>query len=233
MQSQCARDWLAARTPGRFVVIPNPVPHPPPSSAIPELRRSPSITAMGRLSHEKGFDLLIRAFAKVRGPHPDWTLTIFGEGVERKALEALRDSLGLGACVQLPGVVDKPHDVLRQSDLFVFPSRFEGFPNALCEAMACGLPVIAADCRSGPREIIKHGINGLLVAPGDHVQLAETIKQLIEDPPLRSRLGANAATLPEQFSLSSIMQQWDRVIYDSCSRGLCPDQPNPSRAQAA
>ena len=109
-----------------------------------------SIVAMGHFYRQKGFDLLLEAFARLKERNPEWTLTILGDGSLRPYLEALRDELRLNGRVHLPGQVKNPLLVLQQADLFIMPSRWEGWSNSLVEAMSCGLPVIAADCRCGP-----------------------------------------------------------------------------------
>ena len=125
------------------------------------------VVAMGRLSPEKGFDLLIDAFARLAAQHADWRLEIAGEGPERDALQRQIDAAGLQPQVQLVGWVSDPERFLSRSALFVMSSRYEGFPVALLEAMACGVPVISFDCDSGPREIIRPDVDGVLVPAGD------------------------------------------------------------------
>src|SRR5262249_50312577 len=130
----------------KAIVIPNPV-HPP--SAVDAQRESTrSVIAIGRLTKEKGFDLLIRAFARLSTRHPEWRLTILGDGPLRMEIEHLLDELGLKEAVKLPGEVKNIDDYVTQAEIFVLSSRYEGFPNALCEAMAGGLAVVSADCRT-------------------------------------------------------------------------------------
>src|SRR5690606_29753976 len=107
----------------------------------------------------KGFGALITAFSEIVLQKPDITLTIYGEGAERQNLESLIRGLNLTASVFLPGTVRDVEGIMYQADLFVFPSHYEGFPNALCEAMAMGLPVIASNC-SGNIDIIREGVDG-------------------------------------------------------------------------
>ena len=158
------------------------------------------LAAMGRLAPQKGFDLLIDAFARAAQDKPDWSLSILGEGPERRRLEEQIHKRGLEGRVRLCGWVSDPATVLRNCDAFVLSSRFEGFPNALLEAMALGLPAIAADCPSGPAEIIRHEVDGLLVAARDVPALSAAIRRLLSDDQLRGRLGAEAAHVVDRFS---------------------------------
>jgi glycosyltransferase involved in cell wall biosynthesis len=172
---------------------------------------------VGRLGVEKGFDLLIRAFAGIAGEHPRWRLTILGEGEERGALVAEIERSGLAGRVDLPGREADAAGVLRRSDLFVLSSRYEGFPNALCEAMACGLPVIAFDCHSGPAEIIRDGVDGVLVPAGNIDALSTAMARLIVDPEGRRRMGARATEVSDRFSVERIGSLWERILIDGAA----------------
>jgi GalNAc-alpha-(1->4)-GalNAc-alpha-(1->3)-diNAcBac-PP-undecaprenol alpha-1,4-N-acetyl-D-galactosaminyltransferase len=202
----------------RSVVMPNPVLTPEPDIATTPLVPTPTAIAMGRLHPQKGFDLLLAAFAKTRSNYPDWHLTILGEGQMRAELETLRAQLGLVECVHLPGSVKNVDAHLRQADLFVMPSRFEGFPMALCEAMACGMPVLAADCLSGPREIVRDGVDGILVPPEDIDALAAGLERLMGDPALRQQLAQAAPQVLERFGLERVMGMWLDTIKQTIDR---------------
>ena len=193
----------------RIHVIPNFVRDMPPA---PEDRESLSLLAVGRLDPQKGFDILLRAFAASGLAARGVRLTILGEGGERARLEDLAADIGIAAAVEMPGIVPDPETWMARATAFVLPSRYEGFPNALLEAMAMGCPAIAADCDSGAREIVRHGENGLLVPVGDAGALAGALAALFADEALRRRLGREAVKVRESFSAAAILAAWESVI---------------------
>lgn len=174
------------------------------------------IMSMGRLSEQKGFDILLKAFAKIAPQHSDWQLIILGEGKLRSELEQLRTRLNLTEQVVFPGRIKNPFPLMKRAQFFVMSSRFEGFPMAHGEAMLCGLPVIATDCPSGPRELIRDGVDGILVPNRNESALAEAIERLISDPEERQRLAQSAPEVGIRFSPDKIIQDWidlsERVI---------------------
>ena len=197
-------------------VIPNPV--VPPSDYHHEEESdqdTKTIIAVGKLSNVKGHDLLIRAFATIISRCPRWVLTIWGEGDLRTELEALRDHLGLQGRVFLPGQTEQIYEKMKRADIFVMSSRYEGFPNAMCEAMACGLPVISFDCSSGIRQIIRNATDGILVPPEDIGVFSTAIEKLINEPETRARMALHAPKIVERFGLEKIMEMWETVIYDA------------------
>ena len=207
--------WLPE---SKRAVIHNPVVIPPSVDGDSDLpfgfaHNGKLIVAMGRLTYQKGFDLLLQAFAEVATQQSHWHLVILGEGELRNDLEGQRSELGLQGRVHFGGVVANPFSVLRRADLFVMASRFEGFPYALLEAMACGLPVIYTDCPSGPREIIRHEIDGLLVGNGDVAGLAAAMDRLMSSDDDRKRLAASATQVIERFSLDKITNAWEEILY--------------------
>jgi glycosyltransferase involved in cell wall biosynthesis len=214
VQNDSVRAWAVAQGWScPIVVIPNPAPQwdsTDPATQPPD--HAPTILALGRLSEEKGFHLLIEAFAGIAARFPGWQLRICGEGVERQRLEALIERLQLADRVFLPGWTEDAKSALRSADLFVLPSRYEGFPNALLEAMAMGLPCVSFDCDSGPREIIRQRLDGLLVSAGDVAGLAAAIAELMGDELLRRRLGQEAGRVVTRFCRTDILQRWDAVL---------------------
>jgi glycosyltransferase involved in cell wall biosynthesis len=170
------------------------------------------LVAMGSLVPQKGFDLLMPVFANLHKTFNDWSLIILGSGPLETGLKQEAIRLGIEDFVYFPGSVMNPFSVLSRCDLFVLSSRYEGFPNALLEAMACGLPPVSFDCPSGPGEIIKPGVNGFLIPPGDVKAMEESLYVLMQDEGLRSNLGKEAIKVRERFAIDKIMKQWSRLI---------------------
>jgi glycosyltransferase involved in cell wall biosynthesis len=193
--------------------IPNAVPSIPDAPSERPIWFGPkNVIGMGRLSEQKGFDLLISAFASCAQLHPDWHLTILGEGPKRLELEEQINSLGLSSRIHMPGTQPLPFPILQQADLFVFSSRYEAFGMALAEAMACGLPVISFDCPSGPGDIVRDGIDGVLVPPGDLERLSQEMSMLMGDSVMRARMAERAPEVCIRFAPESILNQWTDLV---------------------
>lgn len=169
------------------------------------------ILGVGRLIEQKGFSDLIKAFAKIQTSRP-CKLVILGEGVLRGQLESLVASFNLQEHVYMPGFVDNPWAYMRDADLFVLSSHWEGLGNVIIEAMACGTPVIATDCDFGPGEIIQHGENGVLVPVRDMERLAEAMSNLLNDPPESGRLAQASRRRARDFESSKICREYERVF---------------------
>ncbi len=198
----------------KISVIANPVPTPHWwVEHYPRQHEKKTIVAMGRLTKQKGFDVLIKSFARVTQRHPSWQLQVVGVGEEQRALRQLCVDLSIAEQVVFLGKQQNIQKVWYDTSIFVLPSRFEGFPNALCEAMAAGVPVVATRCEFGPEEIVCHGQNGLLVPVEDAVALSEAIGTLIDSPELCERLGTQARTVTYTFGVEKIMQQWNDLIH--------------------
>ena len=206
--------WLRR---SKLQVIYNPIARPDLTQMVRDLplgvdAQKHWVMAMGRLTPAKGFDLLLTAFARLAQRHQDWQLIILGEGELRGELEALRDRMGLQRQALLVGHRPDPFALLARAELFVMSSRFEAFPNALAEAMACGVPAVSFNCRSGPNEIIRHGVDGLLVPPGDIDALVAAMERLIASPTERTQLAAQAITIGDRFAMPKIMGIWEELL---------------------
>jgi len=160
-----------------------------------------------RLSREKGFDILINAFAKLNLKNKI-KLIILGEGKERKNLEKLIDKLDLKKQVLLYGKVDNPFIYMKYATFFVLSSRSEGFPIVIIEALACGTPVIATNCETGPSEIIENGKNGLLVPVEDVESLKMAMDKLFYDKELHIKLKTNTRRSVKKYDIKNIAQKW-------------------------
>lgn len=207
-------EWMQNVMPNtRIVTIPNPA-----RIAVSQNKESfvfssaHNIVAVGRLSHEKGFDILIKAFAHGAKAFPEWNLTIFGDGAARPSLEKLVTQLALGDRISLPGIIKEPMEALSSADIFVLSSRYEGFPNSLVEAMVCGLPVIASDCQSGPRELIDNGFNGILVNPANIREMAKALRSLMLNESLRRTLGMKAREVKSRFDSAIVLGLWEDLL---------------------
>ena len=231
LQTEGLKPWGEKRVKkGRVFIVPNPVILPDArETGLPKSLKSISlkkgrqrVVAVGRFGHEKGFDLLLEGFGRLASGFSGWDLVILGDGPLRPNLTRQVEGLGLHDRVFLPGRVKNPFPVLAGCDLFVLSSRFEGFPNVLLEAMACGLPVVAFDCPSGPADIIHHGVDGLLVPAGDVGKLAEAMQSLMENPEERVRLGDAAKQVTGRFSMEKVAAMWESVL----AQVVLPENPS-------
>lgn len=211
--------WLEAHTNASCVpVIPNPAVWPlpiqppavEPSKLLPAGKRI--LLAVGRLCEQKQFDHLIDAFRLLAPNFPQWLLVILGDGPLRNELESSAQKHGLGEQVFFPGRVGNVGDWYKRADIYVMSSRFEGFPNTLLEAMAHGLPTVSYDCDTGPRELIHHDVDGILV-PADNLSgLREAINRLMGDDELRAKFSTRAVEVRERLSLERISGLWHQLF---------------------
>ncbi|MEA2311230.1 MAG: hypothetical protein QOE28_1198, partial [Solirubrobacteraceae bacterium] len=213
------RDYraLLAGSSVRVARIPNPVPTL--GGGVSAQDATVAIAA-GRLNTQKGFDLLIEAWAPIAARHPDWTLEIHGSGPEQGALERAIAARGLGGRVLLKGRTQRLGEAMAAASLFVLSSRFEGFGMVVIEAMSKGLPVVSFDCPRGPGDIISDGEDGLLVAPEDVPGLSRALLALIEDPERRARLAAAALGTARRYEMRAIAPLWDALLSDLTSLPL-------------
>jgi glycosyltransferase involved in cell wall biosynthesis len=213
VQTERIRDCFSERAREKIRIIANPInidylESPPLEIGLPGKK---NIVTVARLHPKKRLDLLIRAFAAIAGKI-DCGLVVIGDGPERGRLESLCHSLGVAEKVRFTGVLTNPWSLAGNCDIFVLSSEYEGMPNALLEAMACGLAVISFDCPTGPRELIRHGHNGVLVPLLDLDALTREMERLLRDDEERKRLGRAAQKVRDTFSLETVMQQWETVL---------------------
>lgn len=200
----------------RLELLPNPLPAGTgdPADAVAEGPRQREVLAVARLVPQKGLDLLIRAWGRLRDDprFHDWRLVLVGDGPERQALAALAAREGVSERVRFEGFQPNPGRYLARASIFVLPSRYEGMPNALLEAMAAALPVVVTDASPGPLEMVDPELTGLVV-PRENVEaLAASLARLLADPELRQRLGTAAAELLHSLSWEVVESHWRSVL---------------------
>jgi glycosyltransferase involved in cell wall biosynthesis len=214
-QTEAAGRWLRENTRARRVhVIANHIDLPlraqspiiAPTEVLGDDRRC--ILAVGRMTEEKQFPRLIEAFATLAARFHQWDLVIAGAGPDRPELIERIAETGLEGRIHLPGAVGNIADWYSRADIFAMTSRFEGFPNALLEAMAHGTPPVAFDCMTGPSELICHGESGLLIPLNDMRSLDAGLAKLMADDELRVQMGAKALAIQDQFSTKRATDLW-------------------------
>ncbi|MBX6769673.1 MAG: glycosyltransferase, partial [Actinomadura rubrobrunea] len=174
---------------------------------------APIVASVGRLATEKGVDLLLEAWARVASRQPGWLLRVYGSGPQEDELRRQAASLPeIATSVEFRGVVADVETALADSSIFVLPSRAEGFPMSVLEAMAYGLPTVAFDCAPGVRALVADGRDGLLVPPGDTAALAAALERLIEDDALRRAMGARARASVARYRPDVVLDRWERLF---------------------
>ncbi|NUN09120.1 MAG: glycosyltransferase family 4 protein [Ignavibacteriaceae bacterium] len=176
--------------------------------------KSKVVIAIGRLDVVKRYDLLINAFSIVGKKYPDWKLEIWGEGPMKNELNEQIKKLDLESSVLLKGVTKDIYPELLRANFLVLSSQYESFGYVICEAMSVGIPVVSFDCPSGPRHIIRHNVDGLLIPFGDTEELANGIIKLIEEEGLRIEMGNKALDVLNRFSTKSIISEWSKLLSD-------------------
>jgi GalNAc-alpha-(1->4)-GalNAc-alpha-(1->3)-diNAcBac-PP-undecaprenol alpha-1,4-N-acetyl-D-galactosaminyltransferase len=205
--------WLGGP---RSIVIPSaidaPTDWPTPLRIAPQpIARPRLLLAVGRLSPEKGFDRLIDAFLRSTAPQLGWQLHVIGEGPQRSALERQIADANASTAIVLRGWQSDIWNVLAGGSAMVLSSHYEGFPLALLEAMAAGLPCLSVDCPSGPRSLIEHGVNGWLVASNADA-IRDGISRLTSDDALRDRLSANAIDVRKRYGLDAFVARHEAIL---------------------
>ncbi|MEU6440064.1 stealth conserved region 3 domain-containing protein [Streptomyces sp. NPDC047046] len=206
------REWFAdslGPAAPRLLAIPNAVPEGfRPRSSL----TGKTIVMPSRLVPEKRVDQAIQAFARASGEHPGWRLRVFGEGPEARRLRGLVESLGLSDSVELLGATEHMPEEWARASFGVLSSRNEAFPLVLLEAFAAGVPALAYDVLTGPAEIIRHGVDGLLVPSGDVDALAQAMSRLMGDEAALSTMGAAALEGTKRFSSEHVVKEWENLF---------------------
>jgi glycosyltransferase involved in cell wall biosynthesis len=194
----------------KLAFVPNPVVQGRPSARAD--LAGPTILNVGRLSPQKAQDVLIAAFAEVAADHPSWQLAIIGTGESEAALRRQTGGLGLADRVHFVGQVADPNPYYQAAEVFALPSRFEGTPNALLEAMSAGMPCIVSDASGGPLEYVDDGKTGLVVPADDSTALAGALRRLIENPELRQALGEAARQRLCGHRAETALEAWTEAL---------------------
>lgn len=212
-------DRIARQLPAKLAAVTSTIANPVPAASDlanpygPGLDGRYRIISVGRLVAQKDHARLITAFARLADTWPDWDLTIVGDGPERAALQAMIESHGLEFRIQLPGITREVGGELSRAHVMAFPSRYEGFPNALAEAMVAGLPAIGNVGVSGVEDLIVNEVTGLLVDPaGGPGELAVALAKLMGDASLRQRMGDAGRRHAAQWTPESVFHLWDDLL---------------------
>lgn len=169
------------------------------------------IVAAGRLSHEKGFDMLVEAFAREKENLDGWKVEIYGEGECKKELEDKIREKQLEGRIIMAGHAKDMAKVFEHGSFGVVPSRFESFSLVAIEALSCGMPIVAFDCPTGPREILKQG-GGMLVKNGDIAELGKAMTRMANDKELRTKIGQECKSITYRYSADRVVSQWEELI---------------------
>lgn len=208
LQTKRAKSFFNKKVQSNCEIIYNPVV----LNHKTRIQSQKKIVSVGRLTEQKNHRMLIDAFFKLHKEYPDYKLVIYGEGELRDSLEEQIHGYGMEGTILLPGIVQDVSEHIRDAEIFVLSSDYEGLSNALLEAMMIGLPVISTNC-SGSDEIISDGENGILIPTGDTEALYNSLAILIKKPEMADKLGKNSQIFAEKsFSLNIVLDNWDRVI---------------------
>ncbi len=208
VQSKDIAAWARARFRIPVHILPNPVMPVADSPPGNVGNGGQLIVSMGRLTQQKGFDVLLRSFAAIAAKHPHWRLVIYGEGPDRAALETLRLESGYASRIDLPGLATDRAEPWHGASLFALPSRFEGYPNVLLEALSQGLPVVATDCPGATREILAEGVHGMLVPPEDIAAMTAALDAMMSSPDLRDSYASKARSAVAGLDIAMIGKRW-------------------------
>ncbi|MBQ8382241.1 MAG: glycosyltransferase [Clostridia bacterium] len=198
----------------KICVIPNPI-LTPKVTAGEQHEYEVRLVSMGRLHPQKNYPWMIEAVCRVHAQNPTCRLTIYGSGEEEARLRALIEERGAGEFITLAGKTDTPHAVLAESDVYLMTSDYEGFPNALSEAMAVGLPSVSRICHEGLRDLVEEGVNGYLVSPDDMDGFVRRVLTLAADPELSKEMGDRAKSVAARYGVSGITDRFEDALREA------------------
>ena len=202
--------WFGARG-ARARAIPNPLVAPPALNHTNNNSRK-RIVSLSRLSSEKRPELLIRSFARLAERYPDWDLEFYGTGPQQNSMEHLAEDIVPAGRIRFCGFTTDPYGVLAGADIFVSASWVEGFGNAIWEALACGVPVVAMDAGPAVRALVRHAVDGLIVEENVLYGLADALERLMTNEGERKSFAAHAPEVIDRFSMEAALQQWDELL---------------------
>ena len=206
-----AQDWAKLSNPVLIVANPSPIPL---NMELEINLSSKRIISIGNLITVKGYDLLISAWALIAQRYPEWSLDIFGKGELHNDLQNQVNCLMLTNSIRLAGTTKDVKSELKKSSFYVMSSRSEGLPMVLIESITCGLPIVAFDCETGPREIIQDNDCGILVENGNVEKLALNIERMILDTELRKEMSIKALEKSKKYELTYIMEKWEKIFQE-------------------
>ena len=209
-QTEQAKAWFPKRLQKKSAIIMNAVDE---GFYAVQRQGGKDVVTLGRLTGQKNQAMLIRAFSGIANKYPEWNLRIYGQGEQQIPLQQLIQNLGMEQRIYLMGATSQVPQILGNAGVFVFPSDYEGMPNALLEAMAVGVPSISTDCPcGGPAMVIRHGENGLLIPVGDEQALKNALDSLLAEPKKAEKLGEQAKLDAQSFRPEKVFKLWTEYV---------------------
>lgn len=213
-QTEGAKSFFGDKLPKKIEIIPNPLPSNENFNKSKSNKQKKIVSVARLWLYQKRQDILLRAFKEFTKKHKNYELVLYGDGPDYSKIQSLIQELGISDKVSLAGAKDNIIERIKDAELFVLSSDFEGIPNALIEAMAVGLPVVSTRCSPGGAEfLITHKINGLLVERDNYKELAKAMLYMIENPTDASRMGDKAKGITDRLNEEKIYNKWEKFIY--------------------
>jgi glycosyltransferase involved in cell wall biosynthesis len=194
--------------------------------------RRPFIVTAGRLEYQKGHDVLLKAFAASQAAR-DMDLVILGRGTLERSLKQMAADLGVAERVRFPGFTDNPWAWIARADLFVLPSRWEGFPSVVAETLACAAPALVTACDFGPREVVEHGRSGWVVPPDDVGAFGAAMDMLLRRPDLTQQFRRNGPVRAANFGIDEMVEAYTDLFLEQAEAGLVPAAPRARPRRSA